>query len=258
VIGKLSGKFLKFAISIEMLNDDRGFIVSAQSRLTWRSGGPPLFPSDQPFLATKTFPENSEQAVLLLPPGPANPTESFSILQGVNQSSLLDMAEDCQSKSQEVELLDFEFSDQALIQDHNPYQYAWHHADSQDELLPAPHEWSEWIPPPRQRGDQEFPLFIESTPLHSNVPGLDENHSTPVETQPSVLSAASRKREKPLPPIIVEDPNDTIAMKRARNTLAARESRQRKMEQFEKLGEHIAKLEAERDRMKAILVNVAE
>jgi len=39
----------------------------------------------------------------------------------------------------------------------------------------------------------------------------------------------SRRRKEPLPPIIA-DPQDKIALKRARNTLAARESRQRKVD----------------------------
>ena len=66
---------------------------------------------------------------------------------------------------------------------------------------------------------------------------------------------ASRKRDKPLPPIIVEDPNDTVAMKRARNTLAARKSRERKAQRFEELEERIAKLEAERDHWKTIALS---
>jgi tetrahydromethanopterin S-methyltransferase subunit B len=56
-----------------------------------------------------------------------------------------------------------------------------------------------------------------------------------------------KPRLKPLPPIIVEDPNDTVAMKRARNTLAARKSRQRKIQRFEELEDKITKLEAKRD-----------
>lgn len=68
----------------------------------------------------------------------------------------------------------------------------------------------------------------------------------------SVAGVNSRKRDKPLPPIIVDDPNDTIAMKRARNTLAARKSRQRKMQKMEELEDQIAKLEEERDHWKDI------
>jgi hypothetical protein len=71
----------------------------------------------------------------------------------------------------------------------------------------------------------------------------------------SVAGVAPRKRDKPLPPIIVEDPNDTIAMKRARNTLAARKSRERKALRFDELEERIAKLEAERDHWKKIALS---
>jgi len=76
--------------------------------------------------------------------------------------------------------------------------------------------------------------------------------SPPSGTHSSVAGVASRKRDKPLPPIIVEDPNDTVAMKRARNTLAARKSRQRKMQRFDELEDRIAKLEEERDHWKNI------
>jgi hypothetical protein len=76
--------------------------------------------------------------------------------------------------------------------------------------------------------------------------------SPPAGPHAAVSGVNSRKRDKPLPPIIVEDPNDTVAMKRARNTLAARKSRQRKMQRFEELEDTIQKLEAERDHWKAI------
>lgn len=65
----------------------------------------------------------------------------------------------------------------------------------------------------------------------------------------------ARKRDKPLPPIIVEDPNDVTAMKRARNTLAARKSRERKAQRFDELEDKIAKLEAERDHWKKIALS---
>ncbi|KJZ74621.1 hypothetical protein HIM_05971 [Hirsutella minnesotensis 3608] len=71
----------------------------------------------------------------------------------------------------------------------------------------------------------------------------------------SVSGVNARKRDKPLPPIIVEDPNDSIAMKRARNTLAARKSRERKAQRLEELEERIAKLEAERDHWKSIALS---
>lgn len=71
----------------------------------------------------------------------------------------------------------------------------------------------------------------------------------------SVSGVGSRKRDKPLPPIIVEDPGDNVAMKRARNTLAARKSRERKAQRFEDLEDRIAKLEAERDHWKNIALS---
>ncbi|KOS22668.1 Cross-pathway control protein 1 [Escovopsis weberi] len=71
----------------------------------------------------------------------------------------------------------------------------------------------------------------------------------------SVSGVNARRRDKPLPPIVVEDMNDTVAMKRARNTLAARKSRERKAQRFEELEERIAKLEAERDHWKRIALS---
>jgi hypothetical protein len=84
----------------------------------------------------------------------------------------------------------------------------------------------------RRKSSTSPPL---GTPKHSSVSGVN-----------------SRKRDKPLPPILIEDPSDTVAMKRARNTLAARKSRERKAQRFEDLEERIAKLEAERDHWKQI------
>ncbi|KAL5872378.1 General control protein [Pyricularia oryzae] len=66
----------------------------------------------------------------------------------------------------------------------------------------------------------------------------------------SVSGVNARRRDKPLPPIVVEDPSDTVAMKRARNTLAARKSRERKAMRFEELEDKLEKLTAERDHFK--------
>jgi general control protein GCN4 len=107
-----------------------------------------------------------------------------------------------------------------------------------------------------QNGDQS-PLLPEeelevSEHLRSNTRRRSGTASSPTGTHASVAGVNSRKRDKPLPPIIVEDPNDTVAMKRARNTLAARKSRQRKMQRFEELEDEIAKLKSERDHWKDI------
>jgi len=77
--------------------------------------------------------------------------------------------------------------------------------------------------------------------------GRSQSRTSPTNKHSSISGVNSRKRDKPLPPIVVEDPNDAIAMKRARNTLAARKSRQKKMEKVEELEAKITLLEGERD-----------
>lgn len=70
----------------------------------------------------------------------------------------------------------------------------------------------------------------------------------------SSTSGVNRRRRKgPLPPIEV-DPSDKIAVKRARNTLAARESRQRKLDHVSQLEVRIAELEAKEALMKEALI----
>ncbi|KAG5920642.1 hypothetical protein E4U61_007647 [Claviceps capensis] len=76
--------------------------------------------------------------------------------------------------------------------------------------------------------------------------------------QSSIAGVNPRKRDKPLPPIVIEDPNDTTAMKRARNTLAARKSRERKALHVEDLMNRIAALEAERDHWKSIALSLSQ
>jgi hypothetical protein len=103
---------------------------------------------------------------------------------------------------------------------------------------------------PAQNSDD---LELVTRPMSSrrksaNSPPTSTRHS-------SVSGVAARKRDKPLPPIVVDDPSDITAMKRARNTLAARKSRERKAQRFEDLEERIAKLEAERDHWKNIALS---
>jgi general control protein GCN4 len=63
----------------------------------------------------------------------------------------------------------------------------------------------------------------------------------------------SRRRKGPLPNITV-DPSDKIALKRARNTLAARESRQRKFDHVSTLEQRNSELEAEIEKWKSIAI----
>ncbi|KAL2060233.1 hypothetical protein VTL71DRAFT_9628 [Oculimacula yallundae] len=108
-------------------------------------------------------------------------------------------------------------------------------------------------------GDPWYPLFPQDDQVEKQTPQVEQAPLLPEEelavsehlgrrrsgTAISPPSGGVRKREKALPPIIVEDPNDTVAMKRARNTLAARKSRQRKMQRFKELEDEITKLKDE-------------
>ena len=68
----------------------------------------------------------------------------------------------------------------------------------------------------------------------------------------SVSGVNPKRRDKPLPPITIEDPSDTVAVKRARNTMAARKSRQKRMERQDELTEQVDALQAEVERWKDI------
>jgi len=83
-----------------------------------------------------------------------------------------------------------------------------------------------------------------------HVEALDSPSTSPryrsqsVSTQRRSVTSGVRKRA-PLPPIVVDDPSDTVAMKRARNTLAARKSRAKKLERMEEMEAQIEELKAE-------------
>jgi hypothetical protein len=66
--------------------------------------------------------------------------------------------------------------------------------------------------------------------------------SIPVTKMSDVAGVAARKRDKPLPPIMVDE-HDTVALKRARNTAAARKSRAKKVQERDELETTIAQLE---------------
>ncbi|KAI0970720.1 hypothetical protein F4678DRAFT_434454 [Xylaria arbuscula] len=106
-------------------------------------------------------------------------------------------------------------------------------------------------------GQDSYPpsLFFPSGESSATVSDATRINHQPGDakriTGPS-YDVLSRRRDKPLPPIIVEDPGDTLSMKRARNTLAARKSREQKARRLEELEEKIAKLEQERDNWKNV------
>ncbi|MCJ1439022.1 hypothetical protein MMC27_008412 [Xylographa pallens] len=83
-------------------------------------------------------------------------------------------------------------------------------------------------------------------------PGQPSSRDSTTGRHASVAGVNARKRDKPLPEIKIDDPNDTVAVKRARNTAAARKSRAKKMENMDKMAEEIRKLELEVERWKKI------
>lgn len=119
-----------------------------------------------------------------------------------------------------------------------------------------------WFPlfPQDTLGDVSAAAFVQD-PSHNGEDDAAKVDSTQkkrksrgqsVSQQSPGSGVGSRRREKPLPPIVVEDPTDVVAMKRARNTLAARKSRERKAQRVDELEERIAKLERERDYWKQL------
>ncbi|KAJ4266339.1 General control protein [Fusarium torreyae] len=121
----------------------------------------------------------------------------------------------------------------------------WFPLFPQQDTAAAPQQPSVENSPEEKSDDLE-------SPSQSPPSGRRKSGTSPSTRHSSVAGVNARKRDKPLPPIIVDDPSDTIAMKRARNTLAARKSRERKAQKLEDLEDKIAKLEAERDHWKRI------
>lgn len=112
------------------------------------------------------------------------------------------------------------------------------------------------IPPPIRPGTNPPQ---KSSSLEQSSNSEDDRSPRCRKTGPRRQSAISgvvtRRRDKPLPPIIVDDPTDVVAMKRARNTLAARKSRQRKAERLDELESRIAALIKERDQWKTLALS---
>ena len=77
--------------------------------------------------------------------------------------------------------------------------------------------------------------------------GQSSSRGSRKTTHASANGVSAKRRDKPLPAITIEDPTDMVAVKRARNTMAARKSRQKRVERNEELETRIAQLEKEAD-----------
>ncbi|WPG99493.1 Hypothetical protein R9X50_00230800 [Acrodontium crateriforme] len=79
---------------------------------------------------------------------------------------------------------------------------------------------------------------------------------SPAVKHSSVAGVNARKRDKPLPPIVVNE-GDSVALKRARNTAAARKSRAKKVAERDELESEIADLKAQVEHWKALALGQA-
>jgi len=109
-----------------------------------------------------------------------------------------------------------------------------------------------------------------ATDAHEDAPAMSRNTSSTGKPssrgsqqgrQSSTSGVSKRRAKSDLPPITVQNPNDVIAIKRARNTMAARKSRDRRATHIEELEtdnarllEENAELRAQVDQLNAIAV----
>lgn len=128
-------------------------------------------------------------------------------------------------------------------------------------------------------GDHNYPTLFpgesESTPnydsdfsariahhasVEASAPSpMSRNQSSPGQSSSrgsqhlrhSSIAGVNPKRKGPLPPVKIPDIDDPVAVKRAKNTEAARKSRAKKMERVEMMQAEIDRLQAEVDRSQA-------
>lgn len=134
-------------------------------------------------------------------------------------------------------------------------------ADTSDwySLFPESNGTDQPKAPPMQRNDSNITDASDSgaSPLildEHNFRRKSSNNSPGHIRQSSFNGVKPRRRKAPLPPIAV-DAGDKVAVKRARNTLAARESRQRKLDHLGNLEARIKELEDREEQFKQVLAN---
>ncbi|GAB7338760.1 hypothetical protein MBLNU457_5469t2 [Dothideomycetes sp. NU457] len=129
--------------------------------------------------------------------------------------------------------------------------------DNLDQNTSHMDEWFSLFP----EEEKVAPAMTRTVSTGSNPvvvhPGGESRKRASVTASPMTLSARAsstvgiHKREKVLPPIVVDE-NDVVALKRARNTAAARKSRDKKVKERDGLEARIRELEAEVEHWKAL------
>ncbi|MCJ1450426.1 hypothetical protein MMC28_000757 [Mycoblastus sanguinarius] len=139
---------------------------------------------------------------------------------------------------------------------------------AEDNFDEDPNQWPSLFEPQEEVNNGPVSHF-NATPapaIAPVAPKMSRNSSSPGQSSPRRSSQqgrhsfaagiAPKRRDKPLPAITIEDPNDAIAVKRARNTLAARKSREKRVEKTEALVNQVTALEEEVEHWKSIALRM--
>lgn len=121
-------------------------------------------------------------------------------------------------------------------------------------------QWFSLFPDDNDKPSPPAPTMSRTVSSNSQIlvhPGGESRKRSSTHASPLTASirpssvAGIHKREKVLPPIIADE-SDPVALKRARNTAAARKSRDKKVRERDVLETRIAELEDEVSHWKAL------
>ena len=140
---------------------------------------------------------------------------------------------------------------------------------AEDSFADDPDKWPSLFDPIEEQPStgpvSHFAGAGASSPPTQTAPVMSRNDSSPGQSSSRsshqgrhsfTSGVAPKRRDKPLPAITVEDLNDTVAVKRARNTMAARKSREKRIERTEQLVNQVTELEAEVEHWKNIAISM--
>lgn len=136
---------------------------------------------------------------------------------------------------------------------------------AEDSFADDPDKWPSLFDPIEEEtntGPVSHFAGASPSPTAYVAPKMSRNGSSPGQSSShqgrhsSTSGVAPKRRDKPLPAITVEDPNDTVAVKRARNTMAARKSREKRMERTEQLVSEVTQLKSEVEHWKNIAISM--
>lgn len=129
------------------------------------------------------------------------------------------------------------------------------------DVRETPESWAPLFHDAQVIAPSATPAGVDQSPSTSSedfepARGPSEHRKSSASSSPSgrhslVAGVNPRRRSRPLPPITVNDPTDVVSMKRAKNTLAARKSRQRKADRMEDLEQKYNEMKAKYEKLEA-------